>query len=352
MFSIDQLIRPHIKEMVPYSSARDDYSGAKGIFLDANENSFGSVTDESYNRYPDPYQKEVKKILSSINNTSENQIFIGNGSDEVIDLIIRLFCNPTVDFIITAPPTYGMYEVSARINEVGVSEVNLTDDFQLNTAEILNRTNSHSKILFICNPNNPSGNLFNRESVSGLISSFPGIVVLDEAYIDFSANESFIPQITNHPNLIVIQTFSKAWGMAGLRLGVAYAAESVIKYLNKIKPPYNVNQYSQKIAVYALSHRKIKDQLVQKIIEQRKWLELKLGSLSIVEKVFRSDANFLLVKFSDSSAVFKYLIKNYLIVRDRSRVVLCEKSLRITVGTPSENKRLIQLLQEFENLSD
>ncbi len=346
MLRIESLIRPHLKKIIPYSSARDEYSGKEGIFLDANENSFGSVSGNSFNRYPDPYQQEVKNLLSDIYRIPADHIFLGNGSDEIIDLVIRLFCRPMIDSIIITPPTYGMYEVSARINEAGVINVPLVKNFQPDETAILKSGKKNTKILFLCSPNNPSGNNLRKSSVMKLISSFRGIILIDEAYSDFTGI-SYINQVKKFPNLIVMKTFSKAWGMAGLRLGIAFAQPEIIRYLNKIKPPYNINQATQLLAVKALKNKSKKDLFVQKILSQRKLLGKKLGDLSYVEKVYPSDANFILVKFSNSAKVFQYLLKNLIIVRDRSNVEQCGNSLRITVGTPFENKTLMEYLEKF-----
>ena len=341
------LIRPHLRNLVPYSSARDEYSGREGIFLDANENSFGSVTGGPYNRYPDPYQRQVKELLAGIKGMPETRIFLGNGSDEIIDLVIRLFCRPGKDRVVITPPTYGMYEVSARINEAGVIPVPLISGYQLNIEAILDTRRSKPKILFLCTPNNPSGNSLNRASVLKLIRFFPGMILVDEAYSDFSGTGSYLPLLDKHRNLIIMQTFSKAWGMAGLRLGVAYAHESLVRFLNKIKPPYNINQATQDLAVKALKNIPKKESWVRKIIAERKWLEKNLNKLDIVEKVNPSETNFLLVKFRDSGKVFNYLQKKLIIVRDRSKVVQCDNSLRITVGTKPENRALLEALKNF-----
>ncbi|HLF34409.1 MAG TPA: histidinol-phosphate transaminase [Cyclobacteriaceae bacterium] len=347
MPDIQQLIRPHISGLVPYSTARDEYTGTIGIFLDANENSFGSIVDKGYHRYPDPYQKKVKKLISMVNGIPESSIFLGNGSDEIIDLIIRLFCIPGKDSIVITPPTYGMYEVCARVNDVKVMPVSLTIDFQLDTQGIMAASGSNPKILFLCTPNNPSGNDLDKGAVIRLIEEFRGIVVIDEAYGDFSGAESYSAQLPSHHNLIILRTFSKAWGMAGLRLGVAFADERLIDYLNKIKPPYNVNQATQELAIKALSRVKKKDQTVKKIIKEREILVKNLTGLPIVEKVYPSDANFLLVRFRDSEKVFRYLLSKLIIVRNRSRVNLCGNSLRITIGTSNENKLLMAALKKF-----
>jgi histidinol-phosphate aminotransferase len=350
MINIEKLIRPHLKSLIPYSSAREEYKGEEGIFLDANENSFGSTAGNNYNRYPDPYQQKIKRLLASIKKIPADSIFLGNGSDEIIDLVIRLFCIPGIDQIVITPPTYGMYEVSAEINEAGIIRVPLTGNYQLNTLEILRHAKRKPKILFLCTPNNPTGNSLRKPDVLKLIKEFSGIILIDEAYADFSRT-SYLNQIRKHPNLIVMQTFSKAWGMAGLRLGVAYAGSNIVSYLNKIKPPYNVNQATQILAEKAILNKAKKEIFVKKIIGERKRLENELRKLKIVEKVNASDANFLLVKFRDSGKVFNYLVKNAIIVRDRSNVKQCGNSLRITIGTPGENNILTASLTEFQSLT-
>lgn len=348
MFNLKSLIRPHILTLTPYASARDEYSGEEGIFLDANENPFGTPgLKESFHRYPDPYQHQLKKRISIIKNVPASQIFLGNGSDEAIDLLIRAFCRPEVDNILTFPPTYGMYQVSAHINATEVREALLTEDYHIDLDRAWQQTGKNTKIAFVCSPNNPTANLMQRETVLELIEKFQGIVVVDEAYIDFSPETSFTEYLTQFPNLVILQTFSKAWGMAGLRLGMAFASEEITRLLNKIKPPYNVNTLTQQKALEALEHVDQKDQLVAQILEQREQLKNELEALDIVEKVYPSDANFFLVKVKQAAEVFHYLIEEKVIVRDRSRVVLCEGGLRITVGTAEENHILVATLKDF-----
>lgn len=349
MFDLKTLIRSHILTLTPYASARDEYSGEEGIFLDANENPYGTPgLRESFHRYPDPYQQQLKKRISQLKNVPAQQIFLGNGSDEAIDLLIRAFCRPEMDNVLTFPPTYGMYKVSAHINATEVREVLLTEDYLIDLDKAWEQTDNNTKIAFVCSPNNPTANLMQRDVVLALIDKFPGIVVVDEAYIDFSPEGSFTEYLDTYPNLVVLQTFSKAWGMAGLRLGMAFASEAIIRILNKIKPPYNVNILTQQKALEALEHADQKDQMVAQILEQRDGLKNDLEALDIVEKVCASDANFFLVKVKQASEVFHYLMEEKVIVRDRSKVVLCEGGLRITVGTAEENHILVATLKDFQ----
>lgn len=341
--SIQQFVRPNIQRLQPYSSARSEFKGQADVFLDANENPF----DTGLNRYPDPLQKELKAVISKNKGISAKHIFLGNGSDEVIDLLIRIFCEPRVDRIITLPPTYGMYKVSAGIADVAVQEVPLTTDFQPDPEAILQAADARSKILFLCSPNNPTGNDFNPALVQRLIQDFPGIVVVDEAYIDFSQQPSFAQAIEQHPNLVVMQTFSKAWGLAGIRLGMAFAGTEVIELLNKVKPPYNVNQLTQKAALEALQRSDEQEQMVATLLDERRKLEAALPELPFVERVFPSQANFLLVRVDDPQALYRYLVDQKIIVRDRSNVHLCAGALRITVGTPDENQRLLETLRVY-----
>ncbi|HHP7241965.1 MAG TPA: histidinol-phosphate transaminase [Cyclobacteriaceae bacterium] len=344
--NIDELARPHLRSLIPYSSARSEYEGPAEIFLDANENALGSVVG-TYNRYPDPYQKKIKKKLSDIKSVLPNQIFIGNGSDEAIDLLIRTFCEPKKDNILIFPPTYGMYKVSAMINEVGVTSQPLTPEFELNTNELRNKSLNDVKLIFICSPNNPSGNRIPTETIKSILDNYNKIVVLDEAYIDFSNDESLIALIRGYNNLVILQTFSKAWGLAGLRMGMAYSNSEIINLLNKIKPPYNLNEPAQKIILEALNQKDRKEDMVKEIHQERTRLLQALQALNITQKVYPSDANFLLVKFNNAKKIFNYLINQSIIVRDRSNVILCENCLRITVGTNYENNKLIKALKRF-----
>lgn len=349
MAELLQLLRPHLRKLVPYSSARDEFSGEAAIFLDANENPLGSATAENYNRYPDPYQYRVKRMLAKVRCVDLNQIFLGNGSDEAIDLLVRAFCEPGKDHIIILPPTYGMYKVSADINNVEVREVLLTPEYQPEVEAILAASNAQSKILFICSPNNPSGNLQDPEAVAELLEKFPGLVVVDEAYIDFSGKESWVEKLKEYPRLVVLQTFSKAWGLASLRLGIAMASPELIAVLNKIKPPYNINGLTQERALNAMRNFDKMEMQVRLILFEREKLEKALKDLPLVEMVYPSDANFVLVKVKGARKIYEYLVDRGIIVRDRSKVALCENCLRITVGTPEENEELLQQLNAYLN---
>ncbi len=346
-FNIDELTRENIKKLVPYSSARDEYKGKAGVFLDANENSLGSPLKKWYNRYPDPHQLKVKQKLSEIKGIPSGNMFLGNGSDECIDLMIRAFCEPAVDNIIICPPTYGMYEVSANINNITIHKVPLTPSYQLNLPAIAEAVTADTKLIFICSPNNPTGNSLNRPDIEALLTNYFGIVVLDEAYINFSRFRSFASELDEYPNLVVLQTLSKAWGLAALRVGMAFASEAIIAILNKIKPPYNINQASQEIALQALENVEEINVMIKEIIGQRKMLEERLPHLGGVKKVNISDANFLLVEVTRPEAMYSYLIGKGIVVRDRSKVLLCEGCLRITVGTPGENNLLLTAMSEF-----
>jgi histidinol-phosphate aminotransferase len=329
--------------MKPYSSARDEFKGEAEIFLDANENPYPSP----YNRYPDPLQWKVKEKLSKIKQVTPEQIFLGNGSDEAIDLLIRAFCEPHRDSILITEPTYGMYAVCAELNAASLIKVELTNEFDLNVDSIFNALTANTKIIFLCSPNNPTANLLSREKILRILDRFSGIVVIDEAYIDFAKTESFIHMLPAYPNLVVLQTFSKAWGLAGLRLGMAFASTEIIQILNKIKYPYNVNIQTQEIALNALQDVKKKDEAVREIIKQREILAQDLQTLSITENIYPSDGNFLLVKVKDAPRTYRYLMDKKIIVRDRSKVTLCKNCIRITVGTPEENKNLISALRNL-----
>ncbi|WP_435356489.1 histidinol-phosphate transaminase [Emticicia sp. SJ17W-69] len=348
MFSLNKVIRPHILSLTPYASARDEYSGKEGTFLDANENSFGSVISGNYNRYPDPYQWVVKEKLGIIKGVDAKQIFLGNGSDEAIDLVIRATCEPQQDNILILPPTYGMYKVCADVQNVLVKQVPLTPDFQVDTKKVLETADEHTKIIWICSPNNPSGNIIERSSILHILDNFKtGLVVVDEAYIDFATEESFTKMLDKYPNLVVLQTFSKAWGLAALRLGMAFASEDFIKILNKIKYPYNLNGVTQKLLFEALGKEDKKNKYVKQILKERQHLQKELAKLSIVKHIFPSDSNQLLVRFSDANAIFHYLIGQKIITRNRSNVILCEDCIRISVGTKKENEILIEALKKY-----
>lgn len=349
MFDPKELLRPHIKTLVPYSSARDEYTGKEGVFLDANENPLGSITKENWNRYPDPYQVDLKKKIGDIKSVDWRNIFLGNGSDEPIDLLFRAFCEPYKDNVIINPPTYGMYQVSADINGVEAIKVLLTPDFDLDSEEVFSQITERTKMIFICSPNNPTGNDLSVNLIEQVLANFPGIVVVDEAYIDFTSRESYTSKLSNYPNLVVLQTFSKAWGLASLRLGMAFASEEIIRILNLIKPPYNISGLTQETVIQALTDIETKETMVSEILTQRKNLEKNLSSLPQVERVYASDANFFLVKMKkQAKKIFNQLIDNKIIVRDRSNVVLCEEGLRITVGTQTENEQLINTLKSLK----
>jgi histidinol-phosphate aminotransferase len=347
MFDLKSLVRPHILEMKPYSSARDEYSGREGVFLDANENSLGSVTNTNYSRYPDPTQAVLKLKMEPIFGVKSENVFLGNGSDEPIDLLIRTFCRPGIDNIILLPPTYGMYKVSAVLNDVEIKVAPLTADFQLDTDAILNKIDSNTKLIFICSPNNPTGGLIDSASIINIINNFNGIIVLDQAYADFAPEGDFTVKLNDFPNLVILKTFSKAWGMAALRLGMAFGSKEIIALLNKVKSPYNINQPTQDQAFIALENKSLKSEFVHKLNVNKAHLIEKLRELSIVIKINKSDTNYLLVKFKNSDQVFKYLIANKVIVRDRSTEINCEGCLRITVGNETENQKLIEILKTY-----
>jgi histidinol-phosphate aminotransferase len=340
---INALVRRNVLNMKPYSSARDDFHGEAEIFLDANENPYPSP----YNRYPDPLQWRVKEKLAALKGVSPTQIFLGNGSDEPIDLIIRAFCEPRQDSVMITEPTYGMYKVCAEVNAVNVQPVLLTPEFDLDLEAIPNTFDATTKVIFLCSPNNPSGNLLSHDRILEVLKRFYGLVVIDEAYIDFAKSNSFIRELKKYPNLVVLQTFSKAWGLAGLRLGMCFASNEIISILNKIKYPYNVNIRTQELALDALENAYRKDIWVDEILKEKDTLAAELNSLALVDKIFPSDANFVLVRVKDAQSVYQYLMDRGIIVRDRSRVNLCYNCLRITVGTPEENKKLIEALKQL-----
>lgn len=343
MFELKKLVRKNILELKPYSSARDEFSGKDGIFLDANENPFGTL-----NRYPDPYQQELKSILAAQKGVNENQLFVGNGSDEVIDLLFRVLCNPGQDTAVTFSPTYGMYDVSAAINDVELVKLPLTETFQIDVYAALNEiVKQDVKLTFVCSPNNPTGNAFPRKDVEQLLKNASGIVVVDEAYIDFSKTDSLIDLIDVYPNLVVTQTMSKARGLAAARVGFAFANEEIIRLLNKVKPPYNVSGLNQQAAIEALSNNELYESNVKIIIAQREELKQKLSNLDAVVKIYPTDANFLLVEFNNADDIYEKLIKRKIIVRNRAKVV--NNCIRISIGTPVENNQLITELKQIEN---
>jgi histidinol-phosphate aminotransferase len=347
MFDINNLLRENIRKLVPYSSARDEFKGEARIFLDANENSFGSPLTKWYNRYPDPLQKKVKQKLSEVKGVPAENIFLGNGSDECIDILLRAFCEPGKDNIIICPPTYGMYEVSANINDVEVKKVPLTAAFQLDLPAIEEAVDDHTKMVFLCSPNNPTGNSLDKNDIEIILNNYFGLVVIDEAYINFSRFRSFTQELNDYPNICVLQTLSKAWGLAALRVGIAFASEEVVLIMNKIKPPYNINQASQELVMKAFEEIEQVNGMIREIVKQRGELIQQLATLPVVETIYPSDANFLLVKVADARRIYNFLLEKGIVVRDRSKVELCEGCLRITIGTPKENNELVKQLREF-----
>ena len=338
-FDLTNWVRPNVLKMKAYSSARSEFTGKADIYLDANEH----PVETGLNRYPDPLQKKLKSRISKIKSIDSKNIFLGNGSDEVIDLLIRIFCQPRIDNIITLPPTYGMYKVSAALSDVAIQKIPLTPDFQPDVPAILEKADQQSKLLFLCHPNNPTGNNMNGEAIRSLLSQFSGIVVVDEAYIDFSEQQSCISLLNEFPNLVVMQTFSTA----RIRLGMAFASEAIIQLLNKVKPPYNINSLTQEAALKALDNVEQKDQYLKHILAQREILKTELIALPFVQKIFPTDTNFLLVKMDEPVKVYHYLMEQKIIVRDRSQTLMCEGCLRFTVGTTQENNQLIGALQRF-----
>jgi histidinol-phosphate aminotransferase len=344
MTDINLLIRDNIKKLVPYASARDEFSSTAHIFLDANENSLGSPITPAYNRYPDPHQVKIKERLTEIKGLPPQHIFLGNGSDECIDLLYRAFCNPGKDNVVIHPPTYGMYEVSAHIHDVEVRRAPLNENFELDLAAIEDLVDAQTKIIWICSPNNPTGNAFNRHNIEMILNNFEGLVVIDEAYVNFSRQQSFIRELTEYPNLVILQTLSKAWGLAGLRLGMAFASELVVDVMNRIKPPYNIGQATQEIVLQALGGTTEVNEMIREIVRMRNELAGGISRLSSVMNVYPSEANFLLVKIKHAHAVYAELLKEGIVVRDRSSAPGCSDCLRITVGTKEQNDKLLNTL--------
>lgn len=347
-FDLDKLVRENIKKLKPYSSARSEFSGVAKIFLDANENSLGSPLAKWYNRYPDPLQRELKKKIGSIKNIDPENILLGNGSDECIDLLIRAFCNPKEDAILICPPTYGMYQVYAHINDVMVKEIPLLSSFQLDMQRLENELHAPVKLIFLCSPNNPTGNSLEREDIETILTHFDGIVVVDEAYINYSRHRSFLTELKEYPNLVVMQTFSKAWGLAALRLGMSVASKEIVDVLNKLKPPYNINGATQDLALQALDKLDDVNAMIVETVKERNELVKQLTRLPFVKKIFPSDANFVLVQMKKATAVYSYLKDKGIIVRNRSHIILCEDCLRITIGTPNQNALLLKELEDYE----
>jgi histidinol-phosphate aminotransferase len=340
---LNELVRPNIYNLKPYSCARDEFQGEASAYLDANENPLNAP----WNRYPDPLQKALKEKVAALKGVRPEQLFFGNGSDEPIDLIVRIFCEPSVDNIVAIDPSYGMYQVCADVNNVEYRKVLLNEDFTLDADKLLAATGPKSKVIFLCSPNNPTGNDLKISEIIKIIENFPGIVVVDEAYIDFSSRESFLKALDSHPNLIVLQTFSKAWGMAAVRLGMAFASPEIIHYLNKVKYPYNINLLTQNFVSAELAELERKNDWVDLILQQRADLISALEKMPVVQQIFPTDANFLLVKVADANAVYNYLVDEKIIVRNRNTVSLCLGCLRITVGVPEENELLINALKKL-----
>jgi len=346
-FDLNKLVRENIKELTPYSSARDDFSGRAKIFLDANENSLGSPLVKWYNRYPDPHQWELKRAIGLMKGVAKEHIFLGNGSDECIDLLYRCFCEPQKDNVIICPPTYGMYEVSGHINDIEVREAPLLENFQLHINQIEHLIDENTKMIWLCSPNNPTGNSMNRDNIETILNNFNGLVVIDEAYINFSRYKSFLQELSDYPNLVILQTFSKAWGLASLRLGVAFASAEIIELLNRIKPPYNINQVTQELVLQALEEVDHVNDMIKELVSMRDALARVLEQIPLVEKVYPSDANFLLVKIKNASKVYEYLLTKEIVVRNRSNVQLCDNCLRITIGTEHEITVLVNAIREY-----
>ena len=343
MFDLKKIVRPNIVSLKPYSSARDEFSGEEGVFLDANENPYGTL-----NRYPDSYQKELKEKLSEYKKIPIKNMFIGNGSDEIMDLIVRVFCNPGVDKALTFTPTFGMYQVVADINDIELIKLPLKDDFQIKIGSLNPYLNDNNlKLIFICSPNNPTGNCFLEDDINYILQNFKGIIVIDEAYIDFSETDSWLKAMGKHPNLIITQTFSKAWALASARVGIAYTSPEIVDVLNNVKMPYNVSKLNQETAIKALDNETEFKKNVAAILKQKDLLIRNLNQFDIVKKIYPSDANFLLVEFDNANKIYKDLVAQKIITRNRHKLV--NNCIRITVGTPEENRKLINALKEIES---
>jgi len=341
--NLDKLLRNNIRSLQPYSCARDEFKGEASVYLDANENPYNAP----FNRYPDPLQWEVKEQITRVKGVPAENIFLGNGSDEPIDLLFRAFCEPRIDNVVAIEPTYGMYKVSANINDVEYRKVLLDENFQFSADKLLDATNLYTKIIWLCSPNNPTGNSLDRAEIIKLLTSFEGIVVLDEAYIDFASEGSFSEMLSHYPNLVILQTFSKAWGSAAIRLGMAFASTEIIAVLNKIKYPYNINILTQKQALLALKNDTQVKQWVKTLLTERAVLVDALQQMPIVQHIYPTDANFVLVRVDDANALYHYLVDKSIIVRNRNTVSLCLGCVRITVGTPEENQILLEELKKF-----
>lgn len=346
MDTISNLLRPNILRLKAYSTARDEYQGTIGQFMDANENPY----QNGINRYPDPYQRELKARISELKHVPVESIFIGNGSDEAIDILYRIFCQPGIDNIIGITPSYGMYKVAADINDIEYREYKLDKNFDLNAYDLLTLADENTKMIFLCSPNNPSGNILSKKEIEILLDKFTGILIIDEAYIDFASSQSYTKLLEQHPRLVVLQTLSKAWGAAAIRLGLAFANSEIIKYMTRVKYPYNINILSQKAAIDALNDADKVEEMIRMIRQERDFLRQRLLSIPIIEHVYPSDANFLLIRCHNAKKLYNYLLKKEIIVRDRSSVPGCESCLRISIGTQEENKKLIEALLAYELL--
>ena len=345
MKELKELIRPNIWSLKPYSSARDEYKGATAsVFLDANENPYNTPN----NRYPDPLQTELKTLVSRVKNIGKDRIFLGNGSDEAIDILYRTFCIPGVDNAVAIDPTYGMYEVCADINDVEYRKVLLNENFQFKASELLSRTDNNTKLIFLCSPNNPTGNNLCHKEIETVLENFQGIVVIDEAYIDFSTEKSFTTMLDKYPNMVVLQTFSKAWGCAGIRLGMAFASEEIISVFNKVKYPYNVNHLTQTEAINMIGKEYQIKEWVKTLLTERSRLIAKFGNLDCCEHIYPTDANFFLAKVTDAKKIYDYLVNKGIIVRNRTNVTLCHNCLRVTIGSRPENDKLIEALENYK----
>ena len=343
MKNLKEIVRKNIYSLKPYSSARNEFKGEASIFIDANENPY----DTLYNRYPDPLQLQVKEKISALKGVPVENIFLGVGSDEPIDLLYRIFCEPQTDNVVALEPTYGMYSVCADINNVEYRKVSLKENYQFSADELLAATDENSKIIWLCSPNNPTGNALDATEIEKVLKNFSGIVAVDEAYIDFSSQPSYLNVLKEYPNMVVLQTFSKAWGSAGVRLGMAFASEEIIKIFNKVKYPYNVNVLTQRYAIKLLDNFSQVEKKVKAILKNREKLEKQLAKVECVKEVYPTDANFILVKTTDSDAIYKYLIEKGIVARNRNGITLCDNCLRITVGTADENKQVIAALKNF-----
>lgn len=340
---LKQLVRKNIQSLKAYSSARDEFKGEASVYLDANENPLNGP----YNRYPDPLQWTLKNRVAEIKSIDADKIFFGNGSDEPIDIVYRVFCEPGIDNVVAIDPSYGMYKVCADINNIEYRQVLLNEDYSLNADLLLKQVDINTKLVFLCSPNNPSANILNKDEIFKIVTSFKGIVIIDEAYIDFSIKNSWLPDLDKHPNLIILQTFSKAWGLAAIRLGMAFASPEIINYFNKVKYPYNINILTQNFVLEELNKISLKEEWVKSLIDQREWLNIHLKEVSFVERIYPSDANFILVKVTDANRIYNALVDMGIIVRNRSSVSLCKNCLRITIGTESENKALLESLKSL-----